>query len=115
MMTIRFRDNAPRRPPRVFILGPPGSGKTTTAEVISKRYGLVNVCPMELMKVEAKKNPQFHAHDDPENLLRVIDERINQSDCRVNGWVLDGFPQNEAQVNLISSMNVKPSLVVILE
>ena len=29
MLRIRFRNNAPRRPPKVIIIGPPGSGKTT--------------------------------------------------------------------------------------
>lgn len=29
MLRIRFRSNAPRRPPRVFLLGPPGSGRST--------------------------------------------------------------------------------------
>ena len=29
MLRIRFRSNAPRRPPRVIILGPPGSGRST--------------------------------------------------------------------------------------
>ena len=77
------------------------------------------------MEAEAKRNPivsrkvqeaQAAGKDIPDDvLLRIIDERINQSDCRVNGWVLDGFPQNEAQVNLVSSLNVKPSLVVILD
>jgi pantothenate kinase len=46
MMNLRFRINAPRRPPRVIILGPPGSGRSTTAEIVSQRFGLVNVSPM---------------------------------------------------------------------
>lgn len=29
MLRIRYKNNAPRRPPRVIILGPPGSGRST--------------------------------------------------------------------------------------
>jgi len=29
MLRIRYRSNAPRRPPRVILLGPPGSGRST--------------------------------------------------------------------------------------
>jgi SpoVK/Ycf46/Vps4 family AAA+-type ATPase len=53
MMNLRFRDNAPRRPPRVIILGPPGSGRSTAAENVSKRYGLVNVSPHQLVQAES--------------------------------------------------------------
>lgn len=28
MLKLRYRSGAPRRPPRVILLGPPGSGKT---------------------------------------------------------------------------------------
>lgn len=31
MLSLRFKSNAPRRPPRVIILGPPGSGRDTQA------------------------------------------------------------------------------------
>ena len=31
MLRIRFKSNAPRRPPRVILLGPPGSGRSTQA------------------------------------------------------------------------------------
>ena len=29
MLRIRYKSNAPRRPPRVILLGPPGSGRST--------------------------------------------------------------------------------------
>lgn len=48
-------------------------------------------------------------------MLRLVDARLRMSDCRVNGWVLDGFPQNETQVNLLRSMRIKPSHVILFE
>ncbi len=57
MLRIRYRSNAPRRPPRVILLGPPGSGRSTQAEVISKRYGLVHICTRTLLKQEISRNP----------------------------------------------------------
>ena len=80
---------------------------------------------MELLKEESEKNPGIKIKvrealekGDPipdEIILRLIDARLRQSDCRVNGWVLDGFPENEAQVNLLRAMRIKPSLVFIFE
>ena len=29
MLRIRFRNNAPRRPPKILLIGPPGSGRST--------------------------------------------------------------------------------------
>ena len=58
MLRIRFRSNAPRRPPRVILLGPPGSGRSTQASQIAKRYGLVHICARSLLKNEVSKNPE---------------------------------------------------------
>jgi adenylate kinase len=57
MLRIRYRSNAPRRPPRVILLGPPGSGRSTQASLISKNYGLVHVCTRSLLKHEISRNP----------------------------------------------------------
>lgn len=102
MLKLRYRNGAPRRPPRVILLGPPGSGRSTQAQLLAETFGVVNVCPAELVKVEAEKNPgikikikeavQNGEQIPDEIMLRLIDARIRQSDCRVNGWVLDGFP-----------------------
>ena len=59
MLRIRFRSNAPRRPPRVILLGPPGSGRSTQATIIAKRYGLVHVCARSLLKSEISKSPEL--------------------------------------------------------
>lgn len=57
MLRIRYRSNAPRRPPRVILLGPPGSGRSTQAEIVANRYGLVHICTRSLLKHEIKRNP----------------------------------------------------------
>ncbi len=92
---------------------------------MQESFGLVHVSPEELLRVEAEKNAgiKLRVKETVESgesvpdeiLLRLIDARLRQSDCRVNGWVLDGFPSNETQVNLLKSMRIKPTLVVLLE
>ena len=57
MLRIRYKNDAPRRPPRVILLGPPGSGRSTQAKIISKRFGLVHVCTRVLIKAEIVRQP----------------------------------------------------------
>jgi adenylate kinase len=125
MLRLRYKSDAPRRPPRVIILGPPGSGRSTQSKILADTFGMVNVSPIELLKAESERTPGIKLKvreslekGEPipdEIILRLVDARLRQSDCRVNGWVLDGFPENEAQVNLLRAMRIKPSLVVIFE
>jgi len=57
MLRIRYKNDAPRRPPRVIILGPPGSGRGTQAKIIAKRFGLVCIQAGSLLREEVKKMP----------------------------------------------------------
>ena len=125
MLNLRCRSDAPRRPPRVMLIGPPGSGRSTQAQLVADNFGLVCVSPQKLLKAEGEKNPPIKmkiqeaaANGTPvpdEIILRLVDERIRQADCTVNGWVLDGFPETESQVNLLKSMRIDPSLVVMFD
>ena len=106
MLKLRFQNGAPRRPPKIILLGPPGSGRSMQSGILAETFGIVHVSPEELLKAEAEKNPgvklkikgSVESGDSvpDEIMLRLIDSRLRQSDCRVNGWVLDGFPQTEA-------------------
>jgi len=125
MLRIRFRSTAPRRPPRVILLGPPGSGKTTQAQNIAQKFGLVHLCMKDMLKAEIQQKPHLgkvisaaiHKGEPvPDEIcVQIMEQRLKQSDCKVNGFILDGFPKTEAQVNLLKAMRLKPSLVCLFE
>ena len=41
----------------MFIIGPPGSGRTTQANMIAEAFGLVSISPQKILLAEAEKNP----------------------------------------------------------
>ena len=47
--------------------------------------------------------------------MGIIERRLSQTDCKVNGWVMDGFPKTLQQVTLLKTLKVKPSRVILLE
>lgn len=91
-----------RRSPKIFLLGPPGCGRSTQAAEISKMFGVVNISVQQLASEEAKKNPAVNERvrqfiekgaEIPDDIsLRLVRDRITQPDCRVNGFIIDGFP-----------------------
>ena len=48
-------------------------------------------------------------------ILPIMKKRLVKTDCKLNGYVLDGFPMSVAQINLLKSVNMKPSMVIMLE
>ena len=79
----------------------------------------------QLLKEEMKRNSAVSAQirtylitnsDLPEAIINhLLQERLQRPDCLMNGWVLEGFPQNLTQVNLLSAMRINPNLVVQLD
>ena len=57
MLKIRFSKNSPRRPPKIVIQGPPGSGRTTQAKLLAQQFGLVRICTEELLDKVVAENP----------------------------------------------------------
>ena len=120
MLNLRFKPNAPKRPPRAMIVGPPGSGKDTQAKLLAEEFGLVYISTRALLKNEIRKNNDnskeivscLESGDPVPDVIinQVIEKRIRQSDCKVNGWVLEGFPQTKAQMNLLKALKIKPSV-----
>jgi len=45
MLKLRFQNGAPRRPPKIVIVGPPGSGRSVQSKLLANTFGLVHVSP----------------------------------------------------------------------
>ncbi len=125
IMKLKARSNAPRRPPRVLIVGPPGSGKTTLGAMIAQKYGLISVSTANLLngeiasksktgRVVAQLMQEGELVPD-ETVGELVERRLAQTDCKVGGWVLEGFPKTEGQMNMLKGLKQIPSLVVVLQ
>lgn len=45
----------------------------------------------------------------------LIQSRLNQVDCQLQGFVLEGYPLTEGQALVLRDAYIQPSLVVIIE
>jgi len=117
-----------RRPPRILLLGPPCSKKHDISEVIAKKYNIVHISISELLNAEVRKNNDnsriildaFNSGSlvDDKFVFKLLEDRLFASDAMINGWILTGFPKNNAQLKFIESEHnraFKPSLVVSIE
>ena len=46
-----------------------------------------------------------------EMMVALIAKRVSLSDCQKNGWILDNFPMNKNQCNLLSKHGLLPKNV----
>ena len=94
---------------KIFIFfGPPGSGKGTQAEKLGQRLGLPVISTGEVLRqaVEAGTavGRQVKSYVDsgqlaPSPLLKkILDQRLKRDDCAA-GFILDGYPREQEEVD----------------
>jgi len=100
----------------VVILGPPGAGKGTQAQMISARLGLPHVSSGDIFRENLKKHTELGKVADvyisrgelvPDDVtIAMIRDRLLKPDC-VAGALLDGFPRTPAQARALDEMLVE--------
>lgn len=95
---------------RLLLIGPPGAGKGTQAQKLSKFYGIPHISTGDILR-EAIRNgtpvgarAQFFVESGglvPDDvMIQIVVERLSQSDVE-KGFILDGFPRTDAQAMVL--------------
>jgi adenylate kinase len=97
----------------IVLLGPPGVGKGTQAEILSEQTGLAHISSGELFRENLKNQTElgklaqtFMGRGElvPDDVtIAMIRDRLSRPDCKA-GAILDGFPRTPAQANALGAM-----------
>src|SRR5215207_4065541 len=96
----------------VVLLGAPGAGKGTQAEILAERLGIAHVATGDLFRaavrdgspigLEARRYMERGQLVPDEITIRMLLDRLVQPDATV-GVILDGFPRNRAQAEALDA------------
>ena len=91
---------------QLLIMGAPGAGKGTQAAKLAAKYNLVHVSTGDIFRSlnemtdlgQQVRRLMKAGKLIPDNLTnRLVEERLECTDCMDNGWILDGYPRNVEQ------------------
>ncbi len=96
---------------RLLFLGPPGAGKGTQASLICKEKGLLHLSTGDLLREEVSLGTQLGKEAElimnkgelvsDQIVLSIVEKKLSKSS---QGWLLDGFPRNLMQVELLEKL-----------
>jgi adenylate kinase len=112
----------------LILLGPPGAGKGTQAERLREDFGLPHISTGDMLRAEVSSGSelgvQAKRHMDAgtlvpdEVIVGMIGRRVSDTDAG-DGFLLDGFPRNEAQAEALAqaldSMDRRLTAVLAIE
>ena len=109
---------------KLVLLGAPGAGKGTQAEIISEKYNIPTISTGNIIRAALKNGTEMglkaKAYIDSGRLvpddvvIGIIKERLAQGDCD-GGFILDGFPRTIPQAEALDNMNITMDAVLSIE
>ena len=106
---------------RIILLGPPGAGKGTQANVIKQKFNIPQISTGDMLRaainegselgISAKKIMDAGELVSDDLILDLVKERIDQHDCK-QGYLFDGFPRTITQANGITTSGISIDYVV---
>ena len=109
---------------KLILLGAPGAGKGTQADIIKKQLGIPTISTGNILRaavkngtptgLKAKEYMDAGKLVPDEVIIGIINERLQEPDC-ANGYILDGVPRTIAQAEAMEQAGIRFDAVVALE
>ena len=108
----------------LILLGAPGAGKGTQAEIICAKLNIPSISTGNILRAAVKEGTEMGlkaksfmdagALVPDEVIIGILKERLAQPDC-ANGFILDGVPRTIAQAEAIETMGIRIDKVLELQ
>ena len=109
---------------KLILLGPPGAGKGTQAEILSRDLKIPTISTGNILRaavkagtpigLEAKSYMDAGKLVPDEVIIGIVQERLAQPDC-AGGFILDGVPRTIAQAQALEERGITFDHVLSLE
>lgn len=109
---------------KLIMLGAPGAGKGTQAQILSDKYGIPTISTGAIIrgaiKNETPTGKLAKGYIDrgelvPDDVvIGIIKERLSEDDCK-GGFILDGFPRTIPQAEALDNLGIEIDRVVDIE
>jgi adenylate kinase len=113
---------------RIILLGAPGAGKGTVANLLSEYDGSIQISTGDILRAAVREGTELGGQAKeymdrgdlvPDSLImRIMEARLQADDC-TKGFILDGFPRTIPQAGelkgLLERLHITLDLVVNLE
>ena len=109
---------------KLILLGAPGAGKGTQADILKKKLNVPTISTGNILRAAVKNGTPtgLRAKEymdagrlvPDEVIIGIIQERLQESDC-ANGYILDGVPRTIAQAEAMEKAGINFDAVVSIE
>lgn len=106
---------------KIILLGAPGAGKGTQAEILAERYGIPTISTGNMIRAEIRegtplgqKTKQYIDEGQlvPDAIIMaIVEARLQKPDC-ANGFILDGIPRTIPQAEALDKMQLGEYTVI---
>ena len=109
---------------RLILLGAPGAGKGTQAEILSRELGIPTISTGNILRaairegtavgLKAKALIDAGKLVDDETIMGIVSERLAKDDC-AQGYILDGVPRTIPQAEAMEAMGIEIDTALSIE
>ena len=109
---------------KLILLGAPGAGKGTQADILSRKCNIPTISTGNILRAAMKEGTPvgLQAKEYVDNgklvpddvIVGIVRERLAKDDCK-NGWILDGMPRTIPQAQALEDCSIEVDTALSIE